>query len=60
MVNGDKNKKRFFSGNMGWIMFWDSKENVRPPQLSSNKDKLTFVHSPKQNCHPDHIGALDT
>ena len=59
MVNGDKNKKRFFSGNMGWIMFWDSQENVRP-QLSSNKDKLTFVPSPINKIAILTIGTLDT
>ena len=24
MVNGDKNQKRFFSGNFGWKIYWEN------------------------------------
>ena len=24
MVNGDKNQKRFFSGNFGWQIYWEN------------------------------------
>jgi len=28
MVNGDINKKRYFSGNQGWKIYWDTLSSV--------------------------------
>ena len=41
MVEGDKNKKRFFAGSTGWRLFWDTGSDSW--RLSSHKKKNVYV-----------------
>ena len=40
MVDGDKNKKRFLTGNEGWRIFWDSTAKLW--RLNSPKEEFTY------------------
>ena len=50
MVNGDINKKRFFSGNFGWKIHWES--SLKMWKLGNVKTPDTYALHSQSSTYP--------